>query len=101
MAEVSYCESAGFTTHWGKHIPPNKVSAHDLYPDQRPRLGSAHEDRWFHYDSAQPASYPEAAAAADAQGPPAQFGAFALLDGGVETIHVHMDDAAHVSLHAG
>ncbi len=56
--EVACCEPVGFTTSWGQHIPPNRVSAHDVHPDQRPRLHSSHEDRWFHYD---PSSYSRAA----------------------------------------
>jgi hypothetical protein len=39
----------GITTHWGKEIPKNKVTAHDM--GERLRLGSEkhHSDYWFDY----------------------------------------------------
>ena len=53
VIEIAKCPPEGFTTHWGKHIPPNKVRAWDMHPDQRPRLqprkGSSTED-WFRFD---------------------------------------------------
>jgi hypothetical protein len=52
--EISRCSERGFTTHWGKHISANKVTAHDLHPHQRkrikPREGSG-IDAWFRYDT--------------------------------------------------
>jgi hypothetical protein len=46
-------EITGFTTHWGKHIPAEKLTAWDLHPDHRKRLqpkqGSG-TDCWFRYD---------------------------------------------------
>ena len=40
VVEVAFCAPDGFTTHWGKHILPNRVRAHDIHPRQRLRLGS-------------------------------------------------------------
>ncbi|WP_197693865.1 DUF4304 domain-containing protein [Vogesella sp. LIG4] len=40
VVEISRCSPDGVMTHWGKHIPPTKVTAHDLPPDRRHRLGS-------------------------------------------------------------
>ena len=47
--EIAECGPDGFTTSWGEHKPPNKVTAQDI-PAPRPRLGTAdfpHGDRWF------------------------------------------------------
>jgi len=30
VVEIAKCPPEGFTTHWGKHIPPNRVTAWDL-----------------------------------------------------------------------
>jgi hypothetical protein len=54
VIEVATGELAGFTTHWGKHIPANKLTAWDLHPDNRKRLtpvAGAGTDSWFRYDS--------------------------------------------------
>jgi len=54
VIEIARCGSEGITTHWGKEIPPGKVTAHDVHPDQRHRLGSPKpgvDGRWFRYDS--------------------------------------------------
>jgi hypothetical protein len=51
--EISRCGVEGVTTHWGEHIPAAKVTAHDLHPDQRHRLGSPApnvDGRWFRFD---------------------------------------------------
>jgi hypothetical protein len=32
VVEVAFCAPDGFMTHWGEHIPPNKVRAHDIHP---------------------------------------------------------------------
>jgi len=51
VVEISRCGPAGVTTLWGKEIPPNKVTAHDVR--YRHRLGSAGTGRdghWFRYD---------------------------------------------------
>ena len=53
VVEISRCPLDGVTTHWGKHIPPNKVTAHDLHPDLRQRLGSPRpgvDGVWFRFD---------------------------------------------------
>jgi len=53
VIEVSNCSPEGTTTPWGKHIPPNRVSAWDVYPPNRPRLGSSspgEDDHWFRFD---------------------------------------------------
>ena len=49
VVAVAECVPDGFTTSWGKHKPPHKVTAQDI-PAPRPRLGSAHfpqGDHWF------------------------------------------------------
>jgi hypothetical protein len=53
VVEVAFCAPDGFTNHWGKHIPPKKVCAHDIHPKQRLRLGShppQKADHWFYYE---------------------------------------------------
>ncbi len=62
VIEVAFCAPDGFTTHWGEHIPPKKLRAHDIDPDQRPRLDSNHPDRWFHYEPVRPGIHAEIAA---------------------------------------
>ena len=56
VVQIARCSDRGFTTHWGKHIPPGKVGALDLHPDQRqriqPRAGSG-TDSWFRFDNGQ------------------------------------------------
>jgi uncharacterized protein DUF4304 len=57
IIEVSKCPSNGYTTHWGKQIPPNKVRAWDLDPRQRHRLGSPTpgvDGHWFRFDDGTP-----------------------------------------------
>jgi Domain of unknown function (DUF4304) len=53
IIEIGRCEPSGFTTHWGKQIPPAKVTAWDLPPKQRgriqPSVGSG-TDSWFRFD---------------------------------------------------
>lgn len=49
VAEIAECGPDGYTTSWGRHWPPNKVTAHCV-GDPRPRLGSPHfpvGDHWF------------------------------------------------------
>jgi Domain of unknown function (DUF4304) len=54
VIEISQSPLEGITTHWGKEIPPEKVTAWDLPPKQRARLkpqkGSG-TDSWFRYDA--------------------------------------------------
>ncbi|MDN3015675.1 DUF4304 domain-containing protein [Paenibacillus sp. BSR1-1] len=46
VIEVAVCPPDGVTTHWGKKVPPNKVTAHDI--NNRPRLNGG---EWFRYDA--------------------------------------------------
>ena len=57
VIEISRCAPEGMTTSWGKKIPPNKVTAWDMHPKERPRLGapSPQEDgHWFRFDDGTP-----------------------------------------------
>lgn len=46
VVELAACGIEGFTHSWGKHVPPNKVTAHDI--GFRHRLGSSGGgDHWF------------------------------------------------------
>jgi len=49
VVEIANCPAEGITTHWGKEIPKNKVTAHDM--GERLRLGSEkhNTDYWFDY----------------------------------------------------
>lgn len=54
IIEVSCCGPDGIVTHWGEHIPPQRVRAWDL--DHRHRLGSPGpgvDGRWFRFDSSE------------------------------------------------
>jgi Domain of unknown function (DUF4304) len=54
IIEIAKCDPTGTTMHWGEHIPPHKVTAHDLHPKRRHRLGSpapGEDGRWFHFDN--------------------------------------------------
>jgi hypothetical protein len=48
IIEVAVCPPEGYTHYWGEKVPPNKVTAHDLHPDNRLRLTD--KDEWFRYD---------------------------------------------------
>jgi hypothetical protein len=55
IIEVSKCPPNGYTTHWGKQLPPNKVRAWDL--DRRHRVGSPKpgvDGHWFRFDDGTP-----------------------------------------------
>jgi hypothetical protein len=53
VIEISKCSSDGFTTPWGKQIPPNKVTAWDM--NERWRLGAPPGgDHWFRFDDDTP-----------------------------------------------
>jgi hypothetical protein len=72
VMEIARCGVEGFTTHWGKPIPPSEVTAHDLHPDQRHRIKAATgsgTDSWFRYEGVGPS---EAVAAAVAKLPEAE-----------------------------
>jgi len=49
VVEIANCPAEGITTHWGKEIPKNKVTAHDM--GESLRLGSEkhNTDYWFDY----------------------------------------------------
>ena len=53
VVEISKCGTNGVTMSWGEKIPPNKVTAHDLHPRDRFRLGceGPDTDNWYRYDS--------------------------------------------------
>lgn len=52
VVEISRCGPDGVTTPWGDKIPPRKVTAHDLNPRDRLRLGceDPSADHWYRYD---------------------------------------------------
>ncbi|AUT64269.1 DUF4304 domain-containing protein [Paraburkholderia terrae] len=52
IVELSQCGVEGITTHWGKFVSASTVTAHDLHPSQRHRLGSPepNKDHWFRFD---------------------------------------------------
>jgi hypothetical protein len=53
VIEISNCSNDGIVMPWGKHIPPNRVRAWDVYPPNRPRLGSTkpeEDGHWFRFD---------------------------------------------------
>jgi hypothetical protein len=53
VVEVASCPAAGVTMSWGEHVPPKKVTAHDI--SYRLRLGSnppKKADHWFDFESA-------------------------------------------------
>jgi len=58
IVEISRCGSDGVTTSWGEQIPAGKVTAHDLHPNARHRLGSPApgvDGRWYRFDDGTPA----------------------------------------------
>jgi uncharacterized protein DUF4304 len=57
IVEISRCGPDDVTTSWGKKIAAGKVTAHDMHPDQRHRLGSpapGADGRWFRFDDGTP-----------------------------------------------
>jgi len=42
VVELTSCSIDGVTTYWGEHIPPKKVTAHDI--NDRYRLGAKSKD---------------------------------------------------------
>jgi hypothetical protein len=51
VIEIAACSPRGFTTHWGKFIPPTKIRAWDI--NKRFRLGAPDENsdgHWFKYN---------------------------------------------------
>jgi hypothetical protein len=53
VVEISKCGTDGVTMPWGKKILPKKVTAHDLNPRDRFRLGceGPSTEHWYRYDS--------------------------------------------------
>ncbi len=53
VVEISKCGTDGVTMSWGEKIPPKKITAHDLHPRDRFRLGckGPGTDHWYRYDS--------------------------------------------------
>jgi Domain of unknown function (DUF4304) len=49
--EIALCPPEGVTMHSGEHMPASKVSAWDVYPPHRPRLGPEKTDKWFRFDN--------------------------------------------------
>ncbi|PLT28872.1 DUF4304 domain-containing protein [Peribacillus deserti] len=47
VIEAASCPLKGHTHAWGEYVPPEKVTAHDLHPDERIRL---QDGKWFRYD---------------------------------------------------
>jgi hypothetical protein len=63
VVEIAVCGIDGITTAWGERIPPKKISAHDLHPNKRLRLGSGNvgtTDSWFNYEPFRPEIYQDA-----------------------------------------
>jgi hypothetical protein len=56
VIEIARAPADGITTHWGEAISANKITAHDLHPNERkriqPREGPG-TDSWFRYDRGQ------------------------------------------------
>jgi Domain of unknown function (DUF4304) len=53
VMQIGRCSDRGFTTHWGKHIPPQELTAWDLAPNDKriqPR-DLPGTDGWFRFDS--------------------------------------------------
>jgi hypothetical protein len=48
--EIAACPPQGVTMHWGKQIPPTKVTSQHV--SRRQRLGTSDDktDHWFRYD---------------------------------------------------
>jgi hypothetical protein len=56
VIEIATCPPDGHTHPWGLFVPPNKVTAHDIDFDRRPRLGApTGGDHWFRFDDLLPA----------------------------------------------
>lgn len=54
VVELAHCPLSGIEHAWGEHVPPTKVTAHDVSPRSRSRLGATEQqhDHWFHYGTA-------------------------------------------------
>jgi hypothetical protein len=57
VIEIANCRVEGVTKPWGKHIPSNKVTAWNVDPPNRARLGTlatGRNNEWFRYDDGTP-----------------------------------------------
>jgi hypothetical protein len=57
VIEISSCPARGITTYYGEDIPPAKVKALDMHPDERFRLQpgpAGSTSGWFRYDKIRP-----------------------------------------------
>jgi hypothetical protein len=64
VAEIAFCEPAGWTDRLGRHVPPQQVRVHDITPKQRLRLGShppTQADHWFRFEPDSDSVYTDAA----------------------------------------
>lgn len=64
VVEIAFASPEGFTTHWSKPIPAKRLTAHDIHPKHRLRLGSnppTQTDYWFYFEPEQPGIYGKAA----------------------------------------
>ncbi len=53
VIEIARCSPDGTTLSWGEAITPGRVTAHDISPSGRHRLGSpmpGEDGRWFRFD---------------------------------------------------
>ena len=54
VVETGSCPIDGITLHWGKHVPPTRVTAWDLHPSLRRRLkpqDASEADYWFRFET--------------------------------------------------
>ena len=59
IIEIAKCDLSGVTLHWGEHVGPKKVTAHDV--NVRHLLGSLNlapgqDGHWFRYDEGESVS---------------------------------------------
>jgi len=57
IVEIAQCPLEGTTTHWGKAIPPEKVTAWDMDWTSRNRIRAEDKlgtDGWFRFDTKPP-----------------------------------------------
>ena len=57
VVNVASCDPAGHTFSWGEHVPPAAVTAIDIYPPTRTRVGSDTFPRGDHWFAFGPRSY--------------------------------------------
>ncbi len=57
VIEIGRCGPTGVILGWGKAVPPNKVTTHDLHPNLSHRLGAptmGEDGKWLRYDNGTP-----------------------------------------------